>query len=193
MEFVLELLKATIALFIVLDPLGNIPIFLNLTAGMSKQEKRKTFRIACIVTFALLMVFVLIGQKLLDLFGISIGSFMIAGGILLLILAIKILVYGSWEEKDVGSESIGAVPIAFPLLVGPGAITTAIVIIETAGLIIAVLSVLTTITITWLILRHIDLVYYILGKTGSIVVARVMAVFIAAIAVDFIVEGIKLT
>jgi multiple antibiotic resistance protein len=115
---------------------------------------------------------------------------MVAGGLLLLILAVKILVYGTWEEKVVSPESVGAVPIACPLMVGPGAITTIIIILETSGIVVTLLSVLIIFGIVWIVLRLIDPIHSFLGKTGSAVVARLMAIFIAAIAVEFIMKGI---
>lgn len=189
--FLHEFLKAVIALFIIVDPLGNVPIFIGLTENMSNSERKKTFRVAVIVSFILLMVFAILGQQLLAIFGISIYSFMVAGGILLMVIAIKILVFGGWEERAIPPESVGAVPIACPLLAGPGAITTTIVILQTSGIIVTVLSVLIISLIVWLIFNFIGPIHSFLGKTGSAVIARVMAIFIAAIAIGFIVEGLK--
>lgn len=186
-----DLLKAFIALIVIVDPLGNIPIFSSLTAKMSRKVRRRTFNIATLVGFVLLLVFTLLGDQLLKLFGISIESFMIAGGLLLAIISVKILIQGGWEERHLSPEDVGAVPIAFPLLVGPGAITTTILILKSSGLGIAVLAVSLVFAIVWLILRFIDSIYSLLGKTGSAVIARVMAVFIAAIAVQFILEGLS--
>jgi len=186
-----EILKAIIALFIIVDPLGNVPIFISLTENMSPAERRKTFRVAVIVSFVLLMVFAVLGQQLLSVFGISIYSFMVAGGILLMVIAIKILVFGGWEERAISPESVGAVPIACPLLAGPGAITTTILILQTSGLVVTILSVFVISLIVWLVFYFIDPIHNFLGKTGSAVIARVMAIFIAAIAIGFIVEGLK--
>lgn len=179
------------ALFIVIDPLGNVPIFVSLTMGMDEAEKKRAFNVATVVALALLMVFVAVGRQLLNLFNISLYSFMIAGGILLLILSVKILIYGEWTEKAIPPENVGAVPIAFPLLTGPGAITTAIVLIQTLGFVATFLSVLIIFFLVWLILQFIDAIHGFLGKVGSAVVARLMAIFIAAIAVQFIVDGIN--
>jgi multiple antibiotic resistance protein len=185
-----ELLKAIVALFIIVDPLGNVPIFIGLTENVSREQRKKTFQTAVVVALVLLLVFAIAGQQLLNIFGISLDSFMVAGGLLLLILAVKILVYGTWEEKVVSPESVGAVPIACPLMVGPGAITTIIIILETSGIVVTLLSVLIIFGIVWIVLRLIDPIHSFLGKTGSAVVARLMAIFIAAIAVEFIMKGI---
>ncbi|MEM3607407.1 MAG: MarC family protein [Candidatus Bathyarchaeia archaeon] len=187
-----DLLKAFVALIVIVDPLGNIPIFSSLTAGMDGKVRRRTFNTATVVGFALLLIFTLLGDQLLKLFGISMESFMVAGGLLLAIISIKILIQGGWEERQVSPEDVGAVPIAFPLLVGPGAITTTMLILKSSGLAVAVSAVSLVFATVWLILRFIDPIYNLLGKTGSAVVARVMAVFIAAIAVQFIFEGFNL-
>ncbi|MBS7656232.1 MarC family protein [Candidatus Bathyarchaeota archaeon] len=189
--FALNLLKAIIALIIVIDPLGNIPVFISLTKDMNKKDRKKVFNTATIVAFILLITFVVTGKHLLNLFNISIYSFMIAGGILLLIISIKILIYGEWVEKNISPENVGAVPIAFPLLTGPGAITTSIVTIQTSGFLATFLSVLIVLSLVWLILQFIDKIHSLLGRVGSIVIARLMAIFIAALAIQFIIDGIN--
>jgi multiple antibiotic resistance protein len=183
--------KATLALFIIVDPLGDIPIFMGLTENVPQSKRKKIYNTATIVGTVLLLVFAFTGTGILRLFGLSIYSFEVAGGILLLIIAIRILVLGSMHENVESPESLGAVPIAIPLLVGPGAITTTIFNIQlysTAAP--AILAVLIVMAITWVILRYIDKIYKFLGKTGSLVIARVMALLIAAIAVQYILTGI---
>ncbi|MEM1993869.1 MAG: MarC family protein [Nitrososphaerales archaeon] len=185
------LLRAIVALFVVVDPIGNVPIFIGLTKNLSPAQRSRAFRSAVIVSAILLLIFAFAGQLLLTLFGISIHSFKIAGGLLLLILAMKILISGSWEEKTVTPEGAGAVPMAFPLLAGPGAITTTIVMLQITGFVEVILAVLSVIFITSVVLIFIERIYIILGETGSSVAARLMAVFIAAIAFQFIIEGIR--
>lgn len=185
------LVKSIIALFIVVDPLGSIPIFIGLTDKMNKQEQKKTFNTAAIVGFILLLAFTLAGQQILNLFDVSIDSFMVAGGILLLIIAIRLLIAGGWQELSSTPETVGAVPIGCPLLVGPGAITTTMLNMQTTGMIITVVAVIVTFTIVWLILNFIDPIYRVLGKTGALVITRLMALFIAAIAVQYVLEGIQ--
>ena len=186
-----SLVRAVISLFIVVDPLGNIPIFISLTEDMSKRERRKTFETATVTGVILLLFFALVGQQIFILFGISMESFMIAGGILLLLIAVKMLLTGSWEESRVSPESVGIVPIAIPLLVGPGAITTTILNIRIFNVAVTVVSVLIVFFIVWITLRFIDPIYRLLGRSGSLIIARVMALIIAAIAVEYILEGIR--
>jgi len=185
-----DLAKAAIVLFIIVDPFGNIPIFIGLTEKMTETQKRKVFNTACLVGFILLLVFAFTGLEIFSIFGVSIFSFEIAGGVLLLIIAIRILISGSIQESVESPESIGAVPIAIPLLVGPGAITTTIFNLQTYEVYVTVLAVMVVIGITWFILRYLNTIYKFLGKTGSIVIARVMSLLIAAIAVQYILVGV---
>ncbi|MEM3004759.1 MAG: MarC family protein, partial [Candidatus Bathyarchaeia archaeon] len=122
--FLQDLMRATLALFIVVDPLGNVPIMISLTRHLPDDLRKKAFNTASIVAFAIAIIIVLGGQQILNLFRIDMYSFMIAGGVLLVFISIKILLYGQWTESSTAREDVGAVPIAFPLLVGPGAITT---------------------------------------------------------------------
>ena len=185
------LLKAVVALFVIVDPIGNVPIFIALTRNLSPAQRSRTFRSAIIVSAALLLVFAFAGRLLLALFGISIHSFKIAGGLLLLIIAMKILITGSWEEKEVTPEGAGAVPVAFPLLAGPGAITTTMVMLQTFGILEVILAVIIVILLTSIVLISIERIYLFLGNAGSAVAARLMAIFIAAIAFQFMIEGLR--
>jgi multiple antibiotic resistance protein len=190
LDFVSELAKAVIALFIIVDPFGNIPIFMGLTEKMEESQKKKVFNTATLVGVILLLVFAFTGQEILTIFGLSIYSFEVAGGILLLIIAIRILISGSMHEDVESPESLGAVPIAMPLLVGPGAITTTIFNLQAYGTLSAILAVLIVLSLTWIILRFINGIYRFLGKTGSLVIGRVMALLIAAIAIQYILTGV---
>ncbi|MBK5133579.1 MarC family protein [Candidatus Bathyarchaeota archaeon] len=187
---VLDLAKAIIVLFIMVDPLGNIPIFMSLTEKMPKKQKTKTINTATIVSIILLLLFAFAGQEIFSIFGISIFSFQIAGGILLLIIAIRLIITGKIIDLDQNPESVGAVPIAMPLLVGPGAITTAIFSLQQYGIVITTLAIITTLVITWIILRSVNKIYHFLGKSGALVIAQVNALFIAAIAIQYILMGI---
>jgi multiple antibiotic resistance protein len=187
------LTKAIIALFIVVDPLGDIPIFAALTDNLTKIQKRKAFNTASIIGLVLLLVFSLLGQQIFQIFGISLYGFEVAGGILLFLIAIRILLSDN-THKNAGSnespETVGAVPIATPLLVGPGAITATILNLQLYGVIVAVVAAVVVVLITWLILQTTGSIYRMLGKTGSLVIARVMALLIAAIAMQYILSGI---
>jgi len=189
-ENALNLSKAILVLFIVVDPFGSIPIFMSLTEKMSENQKKKVFNTATLVGFILLLAFAFAGQEIFSIFGVSVFSFEVAGGILLLIIAIRILISGRVTDMDESPESVGAVPIAMPLLVGPGAITTTIFNLQAYGVVVTALSVFAVLILTWIILRYINKVYHFLGKTGALVIARVMALLIAAIAIQYVLFGI---
>jgi len=190
-ETATNLAKAIIVLFIIVDPFGSVPIFMSLTEKMAEAQKRKVFNTATLIGVILLLVFAFTGQQIFLIFGISLYSFEVAGGLLLLIIAIRILISGSPHGNVESPESIGAVPIAMPLLVGPGAITTTILNLQAFGTLVTIMSVLVVLFVTWLILRYVSSIYQFLGKTGAIVIARVMALLIAAIAVQYILVGIS--
>ena len=187
----LNIVKAALVLFIVVDPFGNIPIFMSLTEKITKAQRLKVFNTAILVGIILLLVFAFAGQQILSIFGVSLYSFEVAGGILLLIISIKILISGSLVDMSESPESMGAVPIAMPLLVGPGAITTTMLNLQSYGIAVAAISVFVVLALTWFILRYVDIVYHFLGKTGAIVIARVMALLIAAIAIQYVFVGVS--
>ena len=192
-QFLIDLLKATVALFVIVDPLGPIPIFAGLTKQMTLDEKRKVFRTAAVVGAVLLAVFALVGQEVLLLFGISLESLQIAGGLVLLLLSIEIIFRGERFDKLalISAEETAVFPIAFPLLVGPGAITLTLISIESSGIIVAIASIVIVMFLSWIVLRQTDRIYRLLGKTGAAVIARIMSLFIAAIAVQYILAGVQ--
>jgi len=181
--------EALVSLFIVIDPIGNIPLFLTLTKDMDSGERRRVFRTAVLTSIALLLILALLGRQILLFFNISLGEFMIAGGILLMIIAVKILL-GGWREEG-PPESVGAVPLACPLIVGPGAVTTTIVLIGTVGFVNTLLAVVVNLSLVWLVLRFIEPINRFLGRAGSEVIARVMAILIASIAVGYVFRGLS--
>ncbi|HET7147638.1 MAG TPA: MarC family protein [Candidatus Nitrosopolaris sp.] len=190
-----DTLRSTIALFVVIDPIGTVPLFIALTEKMGREEKKAISKTAIITSGILLVVFAVAGTQILTIFGITIFSFMIAGGILLFIVAIELLTHGIWRFGASGGSltagESGVVPLAFPLLAGPGAITSVIISFQTAGLIVTVLSIAIVIGITYGVLRSINPIYRLLGRRGTMIITRVFAVFIAAIAVQYIIEGVK--
>ena len=194
-----DTLKSTIALFVVIDPIGTVPLFIALTEKMGRKERKAVSKTAIITSGVLLVVFAVAGTQILTFFGITIFSFMIAGGILLFIVSIELLTHGIWRFGTSGgnltSGESGVVPLAFPLLAGPGLRLTedssVIISFQTAGLIVTILSITIVIGITYVILQAINPIYRLLGRRGSIIITRVFAVFIAAIAVQYIIEGVK--
>lgn len=189
--FLKDVLRVSISLFIVVDSVGNIPIFISLTESL-KKRRRFIFRQSILVSFILLMFFSILGEGVLRFFNIKIYSFAIAGGTLLFFISMKTLAGRIDNEYDKErKEFLGAVPLAFPLLVGPGAITTAMLSIQNYGIIQTVVSVFIVSAINWLILMNAERINSVFGKTGSVVVSKLMAVFISAISIEYITFGIR--
>jgi multiple antibiotic resistance protein len=189
--FQTDIITSVIALFVVIDPIGNIPLFIAFTKKLQKAEHKTVSKTAILTAAALLLLFGMAGTQILQLFGITIFSFMIAGGTLLFIIAIELLTYGEWRFAGGVKEEVGVVPLAFPLLAGPGSITAVIISYQTSGFFITFSSIIIVMAITYVILRMVNPIYKVLGNRGSMIVSRVFAVIIAAIAVEYIVKGIK--
>jgi len=191
-DFFQQLLKSTIALLVVLDPLGIVPIYIAITEKMESKKRLEASKTIVITAAGLLFAFAIAGTQIFAIFGITIYGFMVAGGVLLFIVAVELLKGGrSFMATAEESEHAGIVPLAFPLLAGPGAITAVIIALETSGLVVTIIAILAVIAITYAILNYADKIYRILGKRGSLIVSRVFAVFVAAIAVQYIVQGVK--
>jgi len=186
----MALLIASIQIFAITDPLGNLPIFYGITKKMTSKERRSTFVTAVLFAFSLLIVFAFLGNGILDLFRISMSDFKVAGGILILIIAVLILVRGSWVDDIEHPETVGAVPIGCPLLVGPGAITTAMVSMGVNGVIITMLAIAANFLVSLITLYFGERIFNFLGETGSQIIGKVMAILLAAIAISFIHAGI---
>lgn len=189
MAFLGPLIKATIALFIITDPLGLIPVFMALTQSFTPAERQKTLSQATFAALLLLLLFAFTGTAILKLLGITLEDFEIAGGVLLLVIALQVV--NSAHYGQAAGARPGVVPIAVPLLVGPGAITTTIVLIGLYGLWITVAAVLIAFAVSFLIFRFVGLFYRLLGEVGSDVIAKIMGMLLAAIAIRFIREGIQ--
>lgn len=191
-DFFADLLRSTVALFVVIDPIGSVPVFMALTQKMERGERASVTKTAIATAAGLLFVFAVAGTQIMSIFGITLASFMVAGGILLFIVAIELLTHGEWRFAGAAAQGeSGVVPIAFPLLAGPGAITAVIISFQTTGLAVTALSIMIVIGITYVILRYVDRIYRVLGRRGSIIVTRVFAILIAAIAVQFVVDGVR--
>nr|QNO52855.1 hypothetical protein EIAEIAFH_00010 [Methanosarcinales archaeon ANME-1 ERB6] len=199
LAFGLLLVKAFIMLFVIMDPSGNIPVFMALTKGMSERGRKKELNYAVLVATILLLLFAFLGKIILYVLGITTDSFMIAGGILLLFFSLDLLrgehKYAASEESGVG-VGVGAVPLGTPLLAGPGAITAVMVIIQShekfiTGAFVVLFAIFSAIIATRLVLGQSERIYQILGKVGSEVLSRVMGIIVAAIAIQFIAGGIK--
>ena len=189
------------AVFFVVDPVGVVPIFIAMTHGDPPEKMRDTARRAALVAAALLIFFALFGTFLFKVIGVSLSAFRVAGGIVLLITSLDMLRARQSEtrtspeeaQEATGKEDVAIVPLAIPLLAGPGAIATVMVLMSRGdGLlstVAVVASILVTMAATYFMLRGASLVQRVLGQSGVAIFQRVMGLLLAAIAVQFIAEG----
>jgi multiple antibiotic resistance protein len=191
LSFGLLLLKAFIILFVVMDPPGSIPVFIAVTRGMQQADRLRELNHAVIVATILLLLFAFIGTFILAVLDISLNSFMIAGGLLLLLISFDLLRgehrCGMITESGAG---VGAVPIGTPMLAGPGAITAVMVIIQSSGAVVVLVAIFSAILGTRLFLGQSFRLYELMGKVGSEVLSRVIGIIVAAIAIEYIGTGI---
>ncbi len=195
--------KLITALFVIVDPLAAVPIFLSLTHDYSATERTHSAQITALTVATVLIAASIVGDPLLRFFGVSIASFRVGGGILLLLMAISMLharhsrIQQAPEETKEAEEkeNVAVVPLAVPLLAGPGAISTVIIYahqatswFDTAFLILASLSISRTV---WLALRSANAIGTALGKTGINIVTRIMGLILAALAIEFIAAGVS--
>jgi len=191
---------ALTTLFIIVDPPGNIPTFIALTEGLEKDLIDRISKKATLIASIILIVFVFAGWAIMDFFSISIEGLKIAGGLMLLIISIDIL-FGRksrefYEERgkvSAEADSIAIFPLALPLYSGPGAITAVVVLSSSADLIGKILIIL-AIALVYLVVRLTHIysltIIRVLGKSGSDIIARVMAILLAGISVEYIFDGI---
>jgi multiple antibiotic resistance protein len=201
--YVTHFLVSLSAVFFVVDPVGVVPIFLAITAGDSAEKMRRTALRACLVACGLLLFFALFGGLIFQVFGVSLAAFRVAGGILLLITALDMLRARASEtrtsppeqQESAAKEDVALVPLAMPLLAGPGAIATAMVLMskgETLAMGVPVLAaIVLTFVASYFILRASELVQRVLKRSGVAILERVMGLILAAIAVQFIADGTR--
>lgn len=198
-----EYIKIFIGLLAIVNPFGAIPMFISMTADETPAQRRVTTNQVAIGLTVILLVSLFAGDLLLRFFGITIDSFRVGGGILVLLMAIAMLqaktspIKQTSEEADesIQKESVAIVPLAMPLLAGPGAISTVILAANKAGsllgqVIIAGGVVLLSVVV-WVVLRMSPWIAGHMGATGINIMTRIMGLMLTAIAVEFIVNGLK--
>lgn len=195
--------KFFIGLVAIVNPIGIVPVFVGLTRNLTDAERNIVGVRASLTVGIVLVIALLMGDSVLAFFGISLDSFRVAGGILILLMALSMLHGGISPEKQTTEEAqdaedkerIAVVPIGMPLLAGPGAVST-IIIFTHRGHGVLHYSLLLTIAVglailTWLALRAAPLIADRLGRTGLNIVGRIMGLILAAIGVEFIANGMK--
>lgn len=194
------LISAFVTLFVVIDPIGLAPVFIALTPGMTVQQRRAIAVRATIIAAGLLFLFAFFGEQVLGFIGISMPAFRIAGGILLFLTALDMLFErrtkrreGQAELDDAPDPSV--FPIAIPLIAGPGAIASIILLTGSAEGAIGMASVLgvmvAVLALVFLMFLSASLIERALGKTGIVVVTRLLGMLLAALSVQFVLDGIR--
>ncbi|HYS10127.1 MAG TPA: MarC family protein [Myxococcales bacterium] len=191
------------AIFFVVDPMGVIPIFMAMTRDDSPQKRREMARRACIVAFFVLTLFAVAGTLIFKVFGVTLGAFKVAGGVLLLLTSLEMLraqpqrtrVTPEEARESAEKEDVAIVPLAIPLLAGPGSIATVTALMGRAGrkafAVPVILSIALTCLASYLMLVAADRISQFLGVTGLNVMNRVIGLIIGALAVQFMFDGIR--
>ncbi len=193
-------LSAFLALFAILNPIGLIPLFMDFVEPLDKKDRFRVFNVAVITGFATMATMTFTGKWILTrVFQIDILEFRVAGGILLTILAVKYIVFPQKERIDtsLGEDSttkameLSVVPMAVPLLVGPGSIVTGILILDRNGFIVTLTSLIVVFIVCWILFQLTPVISRLMGKIGRLVIGRVLWIFIAAIGVHLLISGIQ--
>ncbi|ATE62222.1 MarC family protein [Thauera sinica] len=199
----MDTLKAFITLLALINPFGAIPMFLSLTAHQSRSQVRRTIDTAAVATAVVIAVSALFGQTLLGIFGISIASLQVGGGVLLFLIALNMFnaepgrARSTPEEAHEAAErsSIAVVPLTIPLLAGPGTMSSVIILSERARhwwqLALLVLIGMAIGAAVWATLRLAGPISRLAGQTGLNIMTRVMGLVLAALAVEFIANGVR--
>ncbi|MFH1363358.1 MAG: MarC family protein [Candidatus Omnitrophota bacterium] len=184
-----EFLLAFVPVFVAVDALGVLPIFVSLTQGFNKAEKAKIIIQSMITATGLAVFFVFLGRAVFNFLGISVADFMIAGGAILFSIAI-IDIINPGKKRRIPSKELGAVPLGTPLIVGPAVLTTSLMIISEFGTTITLFSVIINVLLAGLIFSLSGFLIRILGEAGSKALSKVTSLLLAAIAVMMIRKGI---
>jgi multiple antibiotic resistance protein len=184
-----EFLLSFIPIFVAMDAIGILPMFIGFTEHLKKHEKQKIIIQSIITAFIIGIVFLFLGKWIFKILGVQVADFKIAGGAVLLAISLRdILQY----EKTVKlpSETMGAMPIGTPLVVGPAVLTTIIILLDSYGPYITVLSFVINLIITWVTFYYASVISSFLGKAGSKAVSKIAALLLAAIAVMMMRKGL---
>ncbi|WP_306257008.1 MarC family protein [Pararhizobium sp. IMCC21322] len=198
------LINATVTLLVTIDPIGLAPLFLALTAGMDRATRTQIALRGILISTGLLVMFALAGMTILDLFGITMPAFRIAGGLLLFWLAFEMVYEKRQERKQETTDRavvsheeakhIAVFPLAIPLIAGPGAISATVLLstemsspIERSALIGVILALMVLCMVVFMLAERLD---HILGDTGRMVLTRLLGVILAALSVQFVADGI---
>lgn len=189
-DFLVKLAQAITAMLIVLNPLALVPVIASVIKDLEPRAQQKLIKQVVLIGAGLLLLFTFGGTLILSIFGITLPDLRVAGGLLLLSIGFGFVFKGSVSDDVKFKDHPSAAPIASPILVGPGAITTAVVLVGNNGIFVTAIAVAVASFVTWLVFRSTPKVYAIIKESGADIIVRVMGILLAAIAVVYIRQGI---
>jgi len=181
-----------VPLFFAVDAIGTLPMFMSLTEFVDRKKTRMVIIQSIITAVIVALGFLAIGNRLLRLIGITVADFMVAGGILLFIISVNDMLAMEKKQSVVDADSLGAVPIGVPLIVGPAVLTTSILLLDQYGAVICVSATIINILIAGVVFLLSEPLYKVLGKAGSKTVSKLASLLLAAIAVMLVRKGIMI-
>lgn len=181
-----------IPLFVAVDAIGVLPMFVSLTEGMDERQLRRVVVESVCTALGVALTFLVVGPQLLRFLGITVADFMIAGGLLLLVISITDILSGPRVQRNVDLDSIGAVPIGIPLITGPAVLTTGMLLVSTHGIALTAAALFINVLLVGLTFLFANPITRRLGRTGTKAVSKLASLFLAAIAVMLMRKGIVL-
>lgn len=179
-----------VPLFVAVDAVGVLPIFMNLIEEINERKIRKIILQSMVTALIVALAFIALGTAMLKLLGISVADFMIAGGVLLFVLSIRNILSTEKRPNAIDLESMGSVPIGVPLITGPAVLTTSLLLINEHSLVITSLAIITNILIAGGVFFMAPLINRVIGKTGAKTISKITSLLLAAIGVMIIRRGI---
>nr|BAL57358.1 multiple antibiotic resistance protein [uncultured Acetothermia bacterium]BAL58874.1 multiple antibiotic resistance protein [Candidatus Acetothermum autotrophicum] len=186
----LEFWLCFVPLFVAVDALGTLPIFISLTAGLERALVRKILWQSLLTATLVAVAFLGVGKGIFALLGITVADFMIAGGVLLFLLSLRGLLAGEREHFSSDHETLGAVPLGVPLIAGPAVFTTSLLLVDEYGFVPTVLATVANIFIAGLVFWASDSVNRVLGEAGMRTLSKIASLILAAIAVMIVRKGV---
>jgi len=183
-----DFVVAFVTLFVAVDALAILPLFVTLTEDLSPRERRRIIVQSLVTATVVAIAFVFFARKVFDLIGIHVYDFMVAGGVLLFAIALLDLVSGRKFARQV--ETVGAVPLGIPLIVGPAVLTSSLILVDVAGIAPTLTAIVLNIAIAGAVFLAADVFTRLLGQAGSRAVSKVASLIMAAFAVMMIRRGI---
>ncbi len=191
-DFFSSFLFSFITLFVVMDPFSTMPVFISMTRKFSETERTATVTKATVVAGVLVFLFLFFGTSLLDVMGISVESFQIAGGLVLGLLGLQLVLDFSLGKENAAQTSSVALVIATPLLTGPGVLTAVILLNAQQGLVVTGAAALASLAASWLFIRYSYAFKRALGERGDNfmhILSKIMGLLVVALAVEFVRKG----